>query len=74
MKPQPVSAAELETLDAGLMVLGYRHGFKDFADFTQRDRAYWHGYLNGQVDGGFMQLSDEQRQLAREIVERWRAA
>ena len=63
------TVAKLEQLDSDLMVKGYRAGFDNTPDYTQRDQAYWHGYLNGQVDGKHMQISDEQRQLARTIVQ-----
>jgi hypothetical protein len=61
-------------MDSDAMVRGYLAGFSNTPDYTQRDQAYWHGYLNGQVDGKHMPLSDEQRQLARAVVARQRAA
>lgn len=52
MKPV-TTLEELDALDSDLMVRGYLrgylHGFKSTPDYTQRDRAYWHGYLNGQT-------------------------
>jgi hypothetical protein len=36
----------------------------------RKDQAYWHGYLNGQVDRGLAPISPEQVTLARLAVER----
>lgn len=71
---KPITTVKaLNQLDSDLMVSGYRAGYKNLPDYTQRDQSYWHGYLNGQVDGHHMQKSDEQRILAREVVRYWRA-
>ena len=59
---------QLEALDTNLCVSGYRAGLDQQPDYTQRDQAYWHGYLNGCVDGGHMQASAEQRQLAAACI------
>lgn len=59
---------ELQTLDSDQVVKGYLAGYKNLADFSERDRAYWHGYLNGQVDGGFCKSAPEQAELARVVV------
>lgn len=64
---------QLDAMDSDLMVKGYLAGRKDAPDYTQRDQSYWHGYLNGQVDGGHMQISETQCALARAVVARWRA-
>jgi hypothetical protein len=56
---------ELDALDGDLILAGYRAGLKDQPDYTQREQAYWHGYMNGQVDTGRMPISEEQRQLCR---------
>lgn len=66
------TVAQLDALDSDLMVLGYHAGRADQPDYTQRDQAYWHGYLNGQVDGKHMLISPEQQQLARVYVARGR--
>ena len=70
---KPVTTLELDALDSDLMVRGYLHGLKSTPDYTQRDRAYWHGYLNGQVDCKAVPISVEQQQLAHLYVERSRA-
>lgn len=65
----PITTVEaLDALDEDLMVLGYRHGLRTTPDYTQRDQAYWHGYMNGQVDCGAMPSSKEQQQLAHVLV------
>ena len=56
-------------LDNDLCVKGYLVGIKDQQpDYTQKDQAYWHGYLNGQVDCGKMKPSLEQQALAKDWV------
>lgn len=55
-------------LDDDLCIKGYLAGLKCNPDYTQRDQAYWHGYLNGQVDCGKMPISVEQMQLAQDWV------
>lgn len=71
---KPVTTVEqLDALDSDLLVLGYRHGLKSTPDYTQRDQAYWHGYLNGQVDCGAAPVSEEQQQLASAVAQQMRA-
>lgn len=62
------TAAQLDALDTNLCVLGYRAGLDQAPDYTQRDQAYWHGYLNGCVDAGHMQPSDAQQALAHDCL------
>lgn len=64
---------ELDSFDEKLMVLGYMHGFRETPDYTKTEKAYWHGYLNGQVDGGHMPSSIEQQRLAALYLNRMRA-
>lgn len=67
--PKPVTTvAELQTLSEESMVRGYRAGLGNSANFTERERSYWHGYLNGLVDGGHAKISPEQAELARAVV------
>ena len=75
------TVAELATLDERAMVRGYKAGLDNVADFTERDRGYWHGYTNGLVDGGHARTTPEQQALARDYtnggalrldVERWK--
>lgn len=65
----PITTKEqADTLDEQLCVKGYLHGLKDVVDYTQTEQAYWHGYLNGQVDCGKMKPSLEQQALAKDWV------
>jgi hypothetical protein len=67
--PKPVTTTEeLRTLDEAAMVRGYRAGLGNAADWTERERGYWHGYLNGMGDGGHAKASAEQAELARACV------
>lgn len=68
-----VTLAELDALDDNLCVMGYMHGRDNTPDYTQRDKAYWHGYLNGEVDAGRVPISTEQQRLAALYVARSRA-
>tara|TARA_R110000823_G_scaffold226788_2_gene354338 strand:+ start:5165 stop:5521 length:357 start_codon:yes stop_codon:yes gene_type:complete len=69
--PKPVTTLEeLQTLDEAALVRGYRAGLSNSADWTERERGYWHGYLNGMVDGGHAKTSREQAELAHEYVKR----
>lgn len=33
-----------------------------------RSKSYWHGWRNGQVDGGHAESDDAQKQLARDYL------
>lgn len=69
MAHQPVTTLEeLAALDQDLMVVGYYAGLSNEPDYSQQDKAYWHGFLNGQVDKGFIKSSPDQQQLARVVV------
>ena len=59
---------QLDALNSDLMVDGYRAGFANEPNYTQKDQGYWHGFLNGQVDGKHMLISPEQCELARVVV------
>lgn len=62
-----VTKEDALNLDTDLCVKGYLVGLKDSQpDYTQKDQAYWHGYLNGQVDAGKCPASAEQMELARD--------
>lgn len=62
---------ELSALDDDAILAGYRAGMNfTQVDYTRKDQAYWHGYLNGQVDRGLAPISPEQAQLARDVVRR----
>lgn len=64
--PRPVTTMEeLRQLDEAALFRGYTAGRQNAADFAERDRGYWHGYLNGLVDGGHAKGTEEQAALAR---------
>lgn len=56
---------ELAALNSDECVAGYHAGRQNAADFTQRSKSYWHGYLNGLVDGGHAKSSEAQQELVR---------
>lgn len=67
--PKPVTTVEeLQALDQDAIVRGYRAGLSAAPDYAERDRGYWHGYLNGLVDGKHAQPSPEQALLAHNYV------
>ncbi len=61
---------ELDSLDEKALVRGYFAGRSGDANYSETDKAYWHGYLNGLVDSGKSSPSGAQRQLAAEYVRR----
>lgn len=74
---QPVrTMAELKLLDSDEIVQGYRAGLD--APFgapepgSDKSRSYWHGWRNGSSDGGHRAIDPAQRQLAREIVGKYK--
>lgn len=70
---QPVATkAELDMLDDGEMVAGYRAGFGGESEpGSDKSRSYWHGWRNGMVDSGRTRIDTAQAMLAREIVGRY---
>lgn len=72
MKPV-TTMAELEALDEAAILAGYRAGSDNAPDYTRKDQAYWHGYLNAEVDRGRVPISLEQMELARACVARSKA-
>lgn len=64
------TVADLDALPSGEVVEGYLDGFHGEEEpGGNRSRAYWHGWRNGRVDGGFAKGDDAQAALAHEIVE-----
>lgn len=59
---------QLDSLDSDVIVEGYLAGCKDTPNYTRKEQAYWHGYMNGMVDYGRHPISVEQQQLARAYV------
>lgn len=64
---RPVTTlADLRTLDQAEVLEGYRDGHDDFPCSGNRSRSYWHGWQNGMVDHHHMELTPDQRALAKE--------
>ena len=68
---KPVATVEeLSALDNDEIVEGYMDGFdNEPAPGDNRSKSYWHGYRNGQVDGGHVAADAAQVALAKEIIE-----
>ncbi|WP_062227592.1 hypothetical protein [Aureimonas frigidaquae] len=62
---QPVtSVAEFRSLDEGDVLCGYLDGLSGQpCILSEVSRAYWHGWRNGLVDGGFTEPDDAQKIL-----------
>lgn len=64
---------EFDLLDREEMAEGYRDGRSgEFAPGDNRSRSYWHGWRNGQVDGGHAKPSADQSTLAAKFYARQR--
>ncbi|MCP1852733.1 MULTISPECIES: hypothetical protein [unclassified Bradyrhizobium] len=70
MKFAPVSTlADLETLDEGQMIEGYRSAERgDPEPGPNRGRSYWHGWRNRMIDMGELPGDEASRSLAREYL------
>jgi hypothetical protein len=56
---------DFQTLDEAEVLLGYMEGFDGSpVPGSGASRAFYHGWRNGMVDGGFAQPDESQRQLA----------
>jgi hypothetical protein len=62
--------AQLDAIDSDECVAGYMAGYNNQPNYTRTGQAYWHGYMNGQADKGYMPISEEQRELARVFTAR----
>jgi len=62
---QPVeTVAEFRTLDEGDVLCGYLDGLSGTTcALGEVSRAYWHGWRNGLVDGGFAEPDSAQLKL-----------
>ena len=70
---QPVTTLdELETLDLDEVTEGYRDGYAGFPCGNNRSRSYWHGWKNGQVDGGHREKDNAQAILAMNVAPKGR--
>jgi hypothetical protein len=72
---EPVSTVQdLKLLDETDMMNGYLSGFHgDPIPGSDKSRSFWHGWRNGQVDGGFAKSDDAQRSLVRGLMIKQRA-
>ena len=71
MKRVPiVKAAMLDELDNQELLDGYFDGTNNEpAPGDNRSYSYWHGFRNGQVDGGHKPIDTAQRELAKDAIE-----
>lgn len=69
---EPVRTLEdLATLDEAETMAGYHDGREGLPEpGNNRSRAYWHGWRNGAVDGGFREKDEAQAELAHAYCER----
>lgn len=63
-----VTGPDLRSLDSNEIVEGYNDGREGFPCSGNRSRAYWHGWQNGMVDSGRMEITSTQRLLVRNVV------
>jgi len=68
---KPVATVEeLSALNTDEIVEGYFDGFDNEPQpGDNRSKSYWHGYRNGQVDGGHVDVDANQVLLAKEAIE-----
>lgn len=61
--------AELELLDEGEIVAGYRSGLGGQLDEpgSDKSRSFWHGWRNAMRDKGHIPQDKEMSNLAREL-------
>ena len=60
--------AGLMLLDLDAVVEGYRDGCAGFPCGDNRSQSYRHGHRNGLVDSGRARRDDDQRALARDVI------
>jgi ribosome modulation factor len=72
---QPVTtAADLDLLDSDDIVSGYRSGLRGASEpGSDKSRSYWHGWRNGMVDSGRMEMDPAMWQLVAEHIRLQRA-
>jgi hypothetical protein len=75
MRDPITDPAELDGLDDADLLEGYRDGRAGEPEpGDNRSISYWHGWRNGAADGGHRPIDAAQRELARAMVARTRAA
>lgn len=69
------SVADLKDLDGADVVEGYNDGLANEPEPKgNRSKSYWHGWRNGQIDGGHAKPDQSQRLLARDYLKNQRTA
>lgn len=72
---RPVTTTDdLDTLEDAGVLEGYGDGREGFPCGENRSRSYWHGWRNGMIDSGRMEMPAETRILARAYIARERIA
>ena len=63
------TASQLQFLDNTQVLAGYLAGLQ-YSPLPPLDcsYSYWHGWRNGQVDGGWMQKDEAQAALAHDVL------
>lgn len=60
--------ADLSNVNDDECVDGYRSGLKNGeTPSSLHSKSFWHGWRNGMVDGGHMNIDGEMMELAREM-------
>ena len=63
-----MTAKELETLDAKEVREGYNSGIANDSFPFGKSKAFWHGWRNGKVDGGWRKKDMAMARLAHETM------
>jgi hypothetical protein len=67
------SASQLQCLDDEQVFQGYLVGLRNQPyDPETHSYSFWHGWRNGQVDGGYAEMDAAQYQLVAELCEHYR--
>lgn len=69
------TVADMAAQDSEDVLAGYRAGLQGYPEPVASifSRAYWHGWRNGRVDGGYAEPDAAQAALAHEYAETQRA-
>lgn len=62
---------DLDSLDKDEIIEGYCDGFINELCGDNRSRSFWHGWRNGMMDAGFMEMDEASRSLAHEYYMKW---
>jgi hypothetical protein len=65
--------SELQELEDSEILEGYVDGrSNEPMPGDNRSKAYWHGWRNGQVDGGHAKIDNAQMELVKKVVAEWK--